>query len=72
VSRPLLALAGFAKLELAPGKTGTVTLTVRPEQLRFLGVDLKPVFEAGEVEILVGPRAVRADLLVGTVQLTAG
>jgi beta-glucosidase len=69
VSPPLLLLAGFARLELAPGKTGTVTLAVSAKQLRILGQDLTPVFEPGSVEILVGPRADRADLLVGRVQL---
>jgi beta-glucosidase len=69
VSPPLLLLAGFARLELAPGQTGTVTLAVSAKQLRILGHDLAPVFEPGTVEILVGPRADRADLLVGRVQL---
>jgi beta-glucosidase len=69
VSPPLLLLAGFARVELAPGKTGTVTLAVSAKQLRILGHDLAPVFEPGTVEILVGPRADRADLLVGRVQL---
>jgi beta-glucosidase len=69
VSPPLLQLAGFARLELAPGKTGTVTLAVSAKQLRILGQDLRPVFEPGTVEILVGPRADRADLLVGRLQL---
>jgi beta-glucosidase len=65
----LLQLAGFARLKLVPGKTGTVTIAVSAKQLRILGHDLTPVFEPGTVEILVGPRANRADLLVGTLQL---
>jgi len=72
VSRPLLQLVGFARQELDPGETRTVTLAVPAERLQFLGADLRPVFEAGSVEILVGPRADRADLLVGTVQRQAG
>jgi beta-glucosidase len=71
VSPPLLQLAGFARLELAPGQRGTLTIAVPAERLQFLGQDLEPVFEAGAVEILVGPRADRAELLVGTVQLQA-
>jgi beta-glucosidase len=66
VSRPLLQLVGFGRLELAPGKSGTVTIAVPARRLKFLGVDLEPVFEPGAVEVLVGPRAVRAELLVGT------
>jgi hypothetical protein len=39
--------------------------------LRFLGLDLTPVFEPGEVEILVGPCADRSRLLVAAICLTA-
>ncbi len=63
---------GFARLELAPGQTGTVTIGVPAGRLQFLGHDLHQVFEPGAVEILVGPRAVRTDLLTGTVQLQTG
>ncbi len=59
-------------LELAPGKTGTVTITVPAERLKSLGLDLLPTFEPGAVEVLVGPRAVRADLLVSTVHMQLG
>jgi beta-glucosidase len=67
----LLKLAGFARLELAPGQGGSVTICVPAARLRVLGIDLEPVFEPGAVEVLVGPRADRADLLVGTVRLRA-
>jgi beta-glucosidase len=69
VSPPLLKLAGFGRLELAPGQSGTVTIAVPASLLQILDPDLRPVFEAGAVEILVGPRADRADLLLSTVQL---
>ncbi len=72
VARPVLQLVGFGRLELAPGTTGTIRIAVPAQRLQFLGVDLAPVFEAGAVEILVGPRANRADLLVGTVLMQAG
>jgi len=70
VARPLLELKGFARISLPPGESGTVTLSLAAVELRFLGMDLMPVFEAGEVEILVGPCADRAQLLVQSVQLT--
>jgi beta-glucosidase len=70
VARPLLELKGFAKIELRPGETGTVTLSLRAEDLRFLGADLEPVFEPGEVEILVGPCADRSRLLAATIRLS--
>jgi beta-glucosidase len=70
VARPLLELKGFAKIDLRPGETGTVTLSLRGTELRFLGIDLEPVFEPGDVEILVGPCADRAQLLAATVKLS--
>jgi beta-glucosidase len=70
VARPLLELKGFAKIELGPGESGTVTLSLRGTELRFLGPDLESVFEPGEVEILVGPCADRSQLLAATVRLS--
>jgi beta-glucosidase len=69
VSRPLLELKAFAKIRLAPGARGTVTLSFAASELKFLGLDLQPVFEPGEIEILVGPCADRAQLLQALVQL---
>jgi beta-glucosidase len=69
VARPALELKGFAKIRLQPGQSGTVTLPLSGGDLRFLGLDLEPVFEPGEVEILVGPCADRAKLLATTVHL---
>jgi beta-glucosidase len=70
VSRPLLELKGFAKVTLAPAESGTVTMQLPGSALRFIGMDLQPVFEAGEVEILVGPCADRSMLLAASVLLT--
>ncbi len=69
VARPLLELKGFGRIHLHPGQSGTVTIHLAAKELRFLGVDLEPVFEPGEVEILVGPCADRSRLLTGTIQL---
>ena len=62
VARPLLELRAFGKIRLGPGERGTVRLSFPAAELRFLGPDLMPVFEPGEVEILVGPCADRAQL----------
>jgi beta-glucosidase len=70
VARPLLELKGFAKMSLRPGETGVVSMALRAAELCFLGLDLKPLFEPGEVEILVGPCADRSQLLVTTVELS--
>jgi beta-glucosidase len=70
VSRPVLELKGFGKITLAPGKSGTVTLFLAAADLCFLGIDLQPVFEPGEVEILVGPCADRSRLLADSIHLS--
>ena len=70
VARPLLELKGFAKINLRPGAGGTVNLSLRAMDLRFLGLDLEPIFEPGEVEILVGPCADRSQLLAATIRLS--
>jgi len=69
VAPPKLELKGFGKITLAAGESGTVTMSLPCSELRFLGVDLEPVFEPGEVEVLVGPCADRAQLLAATVNL---
>ena len=69
VARPLLELKGFGKIRLNPGQSGTVTIFLDANELCFLGPDLEPVFEPGEVEILVGPCADRSRLLVATIHL---
>ena len=69
VARPLLELKGFGKIELRPGEKGTVTVYLPASELRFLGLDLQPVFEPGEIEILVGPCADRLRLLVQNIRL---
>ena len=69
VTRPMLELRGFGKISLQPGECGTVTMHLPVVELRFLGADLEPVYEPGEVEILVGPCAARAALLITSVQL---
>jgi beta-glucosidase len=69
VARPLLELKAFRKISLQPGETGTLTISLPASQLRFLGRDLVPVFEPGDVEILVGPCADRTQLLIESIRL---
>jgi beta-glucosidase len=71
VARPVLELKGVGRIELRPGESATVTQYLPASDLRFIGLALQPVFEAGEVEILVGPRADRAQLLAQSIQLCA-
>jgi beta-glucosidase len=67
VVRPVLELKATARVMLEPGQRRLVRLTFPAAELKFLGLDLQPVFEAGEVEILAGPRADRADLIATTI-----
>jgi beta-glucosidase len=69
VSRPLLELKAFGKIRLAPGGRGTVTLSFAAAELSFLGLNLEPVFEPGDIEILVGPCADRSQLSKTVVRL---
>jgi beta-glucosidase len=69
VTQPVLELKGFGKIRLGPGESGTVRLPVAAAELRILGVDLQPVFEVGEIEVLVGPCADRSQLLSAALHL---
>ncbi|OHV18911.1 beta-glucosidase [Parafrankia soli] len=54
VTRPSQELVGFARVELEPGETAGVTLTVELAQLAYLGLDGRLVLEPGPIEVLVG------------------
>ncbi|HEY8545814.1 MAG TPA: glycoside hydrolase family 3 N-terminal domain-containing protein, partial [Acidimicrobiales bacterium] len=54
VTRPVLELAGFARVALAPGEARTVTFTTPVGQLGFHDRRLAYVVEPGELEVLVG------------------
>lgn len=69
VARPLLELRGFGKVRLQPGESATVSVRMPASDLRFLGADLTPVLEPGEVEVLAGPCADRNQLLSTTIFL---
>lgn len=71
VSRPALELKGVTKIALKPGEKGTARLNLKAADLEFLGLDLTPVFEPGEIELLVGPCADRGRLISTRVTLRA-
>ena len=54
VPRPVLQLAGFQRLHLAPGEVREVVFRLGPEQLRLLNRDLHWVVEPGTFRVLVG------------------
>jgi beta-glucosidase len=57
-TRPVLELKDFARVPLAPGETRTVTFTLDAAKLNALGMDMKPVVQPGEFDILVGRSSV--------------
>jgi beta-glucosidase len=57
-----MELKGMAKAVLEPGQTRTVRFTLDTDAFTFLGQDLEPVLEAGEILLLVGPTADRSTL----------
>ena len=63
VVRPALELKGVVKVVLGAGATETARLRVPVRELGFPGADLQRVLEPGEIEILAGPCADRAQLL---------
>jgi beta-glucosidase len=71
VARPLLELKGFTRVNLQPGQSRIARISLRASELTFLGLELQPTFEPGEVELLVGPCADRTQLLVAQIQLRA-
>jgi len=72
VTRPLLELKGFEKIALEPGARGIVKYSLPGAVFRFLGPEMKPIFEAGQVEIMAGPASDRARLLSAIVMLQPG
>ena len=54
MTRPVMELGGFARVELNPGEEKTVTFEISPEQTAFLDTEMRWKTEAGEVQILIG------------------
>ena len=53
-ARPVLQLAGFTRVRLAPGEAREVRFTLGPEQLAVLDAALHPVVEPGTFTVYVG------------------
>jgi beta-glucosidase len=57
-TRPVMELKDFARVELQPGETKTVTFALPAAKLAALGLDMKPVVQPGDFEIMVGRSSV--------------
>ncbi|MCX7103279.1 MAG: glycoside hydrolase family 3 C-terminal domain-containing protein [Methylobacter sp.] len=54
VTRPNKQLKAFKKIELNPGQTQALSFTLTPQDLSFIGIDMKRVVEPGDFKVLVG------------------
>lgn len=70
ITRPVRELKAFRKVALAPGASETVRFVLRPADLAFIGLQNRPVVEAGMFDVWVAPSA-EADGLKGSFELTA-
>jgi len=54
VTRPNKQLKAFKKVELNPGQSESLSFTLTPHDLSFIGVDLKRIVEPGDFKVMVG------------------
>jgi beta-glucosidase len=54
VTRPVLQLAGFVRVNLEPGESNDLEFSIQPEQLAFYDLHMDYVVEPGEFEVAVG------------------
>jgi beta-glucosidase len=54
VTPPGKRLVRFAKVDLQPGASQTLTFTLNPDDLSYTGADNKPVVEPGDFKVFVG------------------
>ena len=57
VTTPVMRLAGFAKLELQPGESRPVTITIPASEMTLWNVQMKRVVEPGDFAVMVGASA---------------
>ena len=62
ISPPNRRLRRFAKVELAPNESRTLTFKLRRDDLSFIGADNKPVVEPGEFEVKIADLSQRFTL----------
>ena len=58
VTRPVMELRGFAKIDVEPGQTRTVQFTIGPHDLAFYDREMRRVLEPGTFTVFVGGSSV--------------
>ncbi|MGR8940956.1 MAG: glycoside hydrolase family 3 N-terminal domain-containing protein [Gammaproteobacteria bacterium] len=59
VTRPNKQLKAFRKRALKPGETQHLNFTLTPDDLSFIGPDLKRIIEPGDFTVMVGSQSAR-------------
>jgi beta-xylosidase len=54
VTRPVIQLAGFGRVRLAPGERARVRFRLHADRTSFTGLDLRRVVEPGEIRVMIG------------------
>jgi beta-glucosidase len=54
VTRPMMELKDFRRVELEPGQTKTLEMDVTPEKLSLFDLHMKHIVEPGEFQIMIG------------------
>jgi len=69
LTRPVKELKGFKRIPLKAGETKTVQFELTKDDLSFIGADMKPVFESGDFEIMVGASSRNEDIIKQIIRL---
>ncbi|MFA9376370.1 MAG: glycoside hydrolase family 3 N-terminal domain-containing protein [Lachnotalea sp.] len=54
MTRPVMELAGFKRVDLQPGEKQTVNFQLSPSQMAFLDQDMRWKIEAGDFDVMIG------------------
>ena len=54
IARPVQELKDFARINLQPGESQTVTFNITPDKLKFYNTQLDFVLEPGDFEVMIG------------------
>ena len=66
VSRPVKELKDFLRVGLKAGEKRTVEFTITPDKLAFYDLNMNPIVEAGEFEVMIGGNSRDEDLQKAT------